>query len=312
MKPNLVKKIAIFVGLSFVLSVQAEQKSIDKNQAIVTKTVTAWMEKNQVPGVAVEVYGNGVPHSYYYGYSNRETKLPINQNTIFEVGSFTKLFTSLLIAEELNSGKIKLSDPIPKFAVDLALPNNPLNNVTLQNLATHTSGLPFALPKNITQRSELRNFFSNWNPASPIGTQWGYSNINIGLLGYALENVTHRNINQLYRERILQPLGMEPIGIIVAKKYQLNYAQGYNKDGQPIPHTKVSLFPAAGAMKISAQDMLYFLKAAIRLPGTPEEISNAMRLTQTAFVSTANMEQGLGWVIYPFNTKYAANLLKIR
>lgn len=302
-------KIIGIMYVSIAMSVNACEKHVKLSDEKINKTITAWMKKNDIPGVAIEVYRNGVPNSYYFGYADRNKKTPVTEKTIFEVGSFTKLFTSILLAEEVNAGKMSLNDPISKYTPDLAVSSDYLDDITLLNLATHTSGLPFSVANETKTRSQLPGYFSNWNPASPIGSQWAYSNINIGLLGYALEASTHENINELYRNKLLKPLGMMPIGIIVPQEFEKNYAQGYNEDGKAVSHSKSSLFPAAGAMKASGDDMLQFLKASLQLPGTPEKISDAVRLTQIAYAKTNTMSQGMAWLIYPITPKNQKDLL---
>src|SRR3990167_11210933 len=67
----------------------------------ISKIVKPWMQQRGIPGVVVEVYSNGVPHAYYFGYADMEKTTPVNGSTIFEVGSITKLFTSILLAQEV-------------------------------------------------------------------------------------------------------------------------------------------------------------------------------------------------------------------
>ena len=310
MKKHLLVKI---VCLFCIVSFTAAQAKIttNSNTTMITQTINAWMKKNNIPGVAVETYEKGVLHSYYFGYANRETKKPINSKTIFEIGSLTKLFTSLLFAIEIDANKANLTDSIANYLPEIITQSNsPLRKITLQNLATHTAALPFTLPDTIKTQADLDSFLSKWNPPYPIGKQWAYSNVGIGLLGNSLELITHENFNQLYRGRILQPLGMEPIGIIVPKRLLSNYAQGYNDQGTAVQRDQINLlFPASGDMKVSAHDMLRFLKAAIGLPGVPVAIAHAMQITQISYVSTVNMNQGLGWSIYPEVENHKVELL---
>jgi beta-lactamase class C len=287
------------------------QATTNASNQMIAQTVMAWMKTNDIPGVAVEVYNNGVPHSYYFGYADRQTKKLITGATIFEIGSLTQLFTSLLLAEEVDTNKVKLSDPMVNYLIDLNVkPNKQLNKITLQNLATHTAGLPFNLPKTVRTQSDLDFYFPTWKPQFPIGSQWAYSNVGVGLLGSALEVITHESFNQLYRGKILQPLGMQPIGIVVPKQLLSNYVQGYDDNGAAVLRKNIDdLFPSSDDMKVSAVDMLQFLKAAIGLPGVPVTIARAMQITQTSYVSTPNMQQGLGWNIYSAVEKHKAELL---
>lgn len=305
------KLVAGFLLLLITQITIAADVSSNYSDTFVKNTLKKWMKKNNIPGVAVEIYGNGTPHAYYFGLANQELKIPVTEKTIFEVGSFTKLFTTVLLAEEINSGKMKLSDSIAKYAPDLTrAPHNQLKNVTLENLATHTSSLAFTLPDGIKTREDLAAYFATWKPTAEIGTQWRYSNIGIGLLGYVLQSELHLSINQMYRTRLLQPLHMQPVGITVPKRFDENLAQGYDAQGDILAPSTLSLFPAADAIKISAKDALYFLKAALGLPGTPVVLIKAMQLTQTPLVATDNMAQGLGWVIYKNPEKNREKLLQ--
>lgn len=297
-----IKKLIVFLGFILLLYLNvifAEENSEIKESRRIERLVIAWMKKNNIPGAAIEIYADGQPHSYYFGLADKDKKIPITHHTIFELGSFTKLFTNLLLAEEVAAGKMVLDDSIVDYVPDLAILSDYLPKVSVFNLATHTSGLPFHMASEIRSRSQLPEFFSNWVPSSSIGTFWEYSNINTGLLGYVLEASTHETINQLYRTRLLHPLDMQLIGIEVPKDLTKNYAQGYTEEDQVKKHDNQWLFPAAGAMKASGEDMLRFLRAALQLPGVPVRISYAMRMTQTAYVKTDKMFQGLGWTIYP-------------
>lgn len=308
MKISAFKKNIAFFCFLFAINADATQPSSDSTDLLVNKNITQWMKKNNIPGVAVEIYKNGKPHSYYYGYANLEKKIPITNKTIFEVGSFTKIFTCILIADEINRGEMKLDDSISKYLPNLST-NNHLKNVTLKNLGTYTSSLPFSTPSDIKTKPELQKFLMQWKPSSTIGSNWDYSNMSIGLLGLALEEKTKKSLNELYRTRILQPLHMELIGMTVPKQREADYAQGYSSDGKIAPHTTSTLFPAAASIKASGHDMLQFLKAAVGSSDTPDNIATAMLMTQTPYARMSWAKQGLSWVIYPITQSNKATLL---
>jgi len=272
--------------------------------ASVDKTITSWMAKNQIPGAAVLIYDHGKPHSYYFGYAEKKHKIPVNKNTIFEIASFTKIFTSILLAEEINARKMHLDDSIEKYLPNLL--NDKMKDITLIDLATHTSGFALNVPNELRTNDELKNYFDQWRPEFTVGTKWQYSNINFGLIGFALEKVTNKPIAQLYQAQLFSPLGMKDIGLEV--KNLKNYAQGYSDD-KAVPHSRVGFFPAAAALKATGADMLIFLKTTLALPGTPTNIIDAVHLTETPFVSTSEFNQGMGWVIYPEPYKNKDKLL---
>jgi beta-lactamase class C len=305
----------IFILSMVMLTAHADKKMDDK--------VNKWLKRNGVPGAAIEIYSHGQMKSYYYGYADQEKKIPVTKDTIFEIASITKILTAVLLAEEIIAGTMKLTDTVPNYMTDLpATQQNKLKEITVENLATHTSGLPFNAPKSVNSKKKLSNFFSKWKNPSPVGTQWLYSNINIGLVGFLLEKHTQKTIYELYSEKILNPLGMHSSGALVPDHLMKFYAQGYNTAGKPAPRRNMKIwlsppnsdwiFPATGSLKSSGYDMSLFLKAALRLPGTPPYLAEAMKLTQTPFIKTSRFQQGLAWVIHPDPIKNKSKLLNLK
>jgi beta-lactamase class C len=262
--------------------------------------------------MAVELYINGKPYAFHYGYANKETGVLVSGNSIFDIGSVTKIFTGLLLAMEINKGEMQLNAPITKYLPILPTPIKSIQQVTPEKLATHTSGLPFNMPKRIKTEPELLNYLARWHSSYIPGSQWAYSNFGIGLLGAALEYVTQTNYNLLYRTKILLPLHMNPIAFVVPLPFQGSIAQGYDGLGVGKPDKELDVLPASWAMKASANDMLRFLSAAIGLPGTPDDILSAMRLTQTPFVAAPHLQQGLGWQIHSLDQTGMYRLLHVR
>ena len=298
MKIKLLKKpiSALFVLMVF-FSGYANAQPVNEVATTVNQVIEPFMQKYDVPGVAVEVYVNGAPYSYYYGYANRQEKTKVTQNTLFELGSITKLFTSLLLVDEINAGAMKLNMPVTRF-LESALRYSDLRYIKLKNLATHTAGLPFDMPENIPVTTADR-YFLHWQPDHPINTSWSYSNVGFGLLGYALVDATHQSYDELDIKNILQPLGMNAIATTVPGYLMQDYAQGYDIYDDSVHKVDMHLFPAAGSMVATGHDLLLFLKAAIGLPGTPPQLLQEMRITQTPFVHTSILLQGLGWQIWP-------------
>lgn len=278
----------------------------DNDADTIKKSISTLMQENKIPGVAIAVYVDGKPSAYYFGYADERKKIPINKYTIFEIGSISKIMTSILLAQQVDIGSMQLSDSLKKYVTGLPAR---YESISLRDLATHTSGLPFDVPQTIKTQAELEKYLTEWSPEQKPGEQWVYSNLGIGMLGYALKSMTHKNFNQLYRHRILSPLGMQPIAFTVTKQFQANYAQGYDDKGSPVKQVTLGLFPSAYGIKASAPDMQRFLGAAIGLPGTPSQVFYPMRLTQTAFVKIADKMQGLAWLIHPINTDNLPNLL---
>ncbi len=298
----MLKRLVLMFSLVLSTSLYAETP-----ENVVQNVMQQYMQKNDVPGAAVIVYVNGTPSTYYFGVADKQSKKPVTQDTIFELGSLTKLMTSILLAQEVDFAKINLKAPINKYIPTLPAA---FSGMTVRSLATHTSGLPFETPPTVKSRADWEKFAMTWKSDNQADAQYQYSNVGMGLIGYALESVTHQDYNKLYRTKILAPLNMQPIALTVPKKLQEFYAQGYDDTGAPAAHVADGVFPAAYAMKASASDMNKFLSAAIGLPQTPQSVFYPVRLTQTAFLAVGDSAQGLGWQIHDTTAENIKDMLK--
>ena len=159
---------------------------------------------------------NDVDH-YCYGYTAKNEDL-IDENTIFEIGSISKVFTSLILADMIVKGEINLDDPIDKFLPEnVKVPSKNGKKITLLNLATHTSGLPrmhSLLPdpkpgKTYEYTKDgMYDFLSDFEITGEIGSQCEYSNTGGSLLGHVLSLHAGKSYEQTLKERILDRLGM--------------------------------------------------------------------------------------------------------
>lgn len=265
-------------------------------EPVVANTVYNLMNQNRVPGVAVALFVDGRPYLYNFGVANVATREPVTENTLFEMGSITKTFTALLLGMEINEGKMHLQDSVIHFASSLQRLTGSVNYITLEQLATHTSSLPFELPDYIDTQQEFCSYLNRWHPDRPMGSTWAYSNIGFGLLGYMLEGATAESYDQLLHQRILNPLGMYHTEIEVPYQLESNYAQGYNWDGSPAKQWRHNdIIPAEGSLKTTSQDMLKYLMASLGVPGTPTDILSGIHVTCYAYVATRFGLQGLAW-----------------
>jgi beta-lactamase class C len=273
----------------------------------VAKVIQATMTKYHIPGVAVELIINGKPYEYYFGVANRDTNEPVTRKTIFELGSISKVMTGLLVAQEIDWAKMSLSDPLNKYLKDLPAS---FQDMKLQDLATHTSGLPRNISSDVQTKEEVMSYLSNWKAEYNPEEEWLYSNLGVGLLGYALEASTEKPYDKLYYRHVMLPLAMVN-GVEIPPALQKYYAQGYTQNGQIARPVNAKIFPGAYGVKASASDMQKFLSAAIGLPGTPERVLYPMRLTQSVFMRVGKDFQGLGWQIHPIINHKLSPLKKI-
>lgn len=289
-----------------MLTLARAEQAPNQQAEMVNKYITQLMTAQAIPGAAVILYVDGKPTTYYFGLANKEKQIPVTKDTIFEVGSLTKLMTNLLLAQQVDAAKTQLDQPINEY-----LPQLPpaFEDLTLGQLATHTTGLPLNWPNMTGTPEQLKEYYSQWHTSYAPDEKWQYSNVGVGLLGDALQELTHVSMEQLYTKKIATPLGMTKFAFTIPQKFKKYLAQGYNNAGESVL-TPSGYYPAANALKISVRDMQRFLGAAIGVPGTPPGIYYPMRLTQAAYVRLPNCIQGLGWQIHNLQESDMHDLLK--
>ncbi len=194
-----------------------------------------------------------------FGYANADAKTAITPETIFQIGSISKVMVAAVVHQYAAEGRIRLSDRLSDLLPPIPLP--PGNTVQVQHLLDHVAGLPGDAP--IFPDGGL------WT-AYPPGQHWHYSNTAYAILGKLAEHLGGKPLAQLLRERIFAPLGMSRTrGAIISEDRTL-YAQGYEAADSFAAYARgVPLAPApwvdvtfgAGSVASTADDMLSFVRA---------------------------------------------------
>ncbi len=252
------------------------------------------------------------------GKVDKSKKALPDGNTVYEIGSITKLFTSLLLADMVVKKQLSLDDPISKFLPASVKP--PAKNgkeITLRSLAIHTSGLP-DMPTNLVVNGfsnpyagytlkEAYTFLSNYNLDRNIGSKYEYSNYGAALLGHILTLVAGSDYETLVKQRICGPLQMKRTSITLNPKQRKNIATGYDRYGKPVvSYLDFDVFEAAAAIRSTVNDLLIFASANLGL--TKTSLDSAIKLSHTIQDTTgmANIDVALGW--HTFN-RYGQRLL---
>ena len=166
---------------------------------------------------------------YSFGNISKANNIPVNGRSIlFDIGSITKTFTTLLLADMVKQGIVNLNDPIEKYLpANVKVPQYKGVKITLENLASHTSGLP-EWPSNIWLHNNVGVFNPNYNEAMLYqglsntnltrepGLQFQYSSFGIGLLAHILSLKAGVPYEQLVKNRILDVLGMNDTKITLS------------------------------------------------------------------------------------------------
>lgn len=274
------------------------------DDASIPQTVNAvirpWMAKYEAPGVMVIVRREGKTRFFPLGFADLARRKPVTPETIFELASITKVFATTSLAMEVEAGRMRLTDSVADYIPYLREHGADIRNVTLQQLATHTSSLPrtpgVKAPPQGWNRQHVVQWLATWRAPYPPGTKSLYSNVAVGVLGFAIADREERPLFQVWREQFLEPLGMHNTFFEIPPQARPLVAQGYSPQGKPVPHDPPGGWPAGGRLSSSGHDMAQFLVANMNeMPNRPA-ITRAMQFAQQPFFEVSpKMTQGLAW-----------------
>ena len=257
--------------------------------------------------VAVSLRG----HRYFFPYgTSTDAGAPITRETLMEIGSCTKTFTTTLFALAKNRNQI-----IPDASAQKYMPSGytlRAQQLTPLELADFTSGMPddpTTLPRGLEQRSiehyTVRDFLtwaSNYEPRTRLPAPYKYSNAGIGLLSYLVATATGKTWEQQLDSEILESLGMTDTTLRPTPEQERRLAQGHNRAGQDAPRWPVYAWYAAGGLRSTAHDMISFGEAYLghaEVNGRPvsAELIAAMQLAQKPIYTMPNgNKQAMAWV----------------
>ena len=257
--------------------------------------------------VAVSLRG----HRYFFPYGKAtDAGAPITRETVVEIGSCTKTFTTTLFALAIKRNQI-----VPDTSAQKYMPNGytlRAQQLTPLELADFTSGMPddpTNLPRGLEQRSiasyTVRDFLtwaSNYEPRTRLPAPYKYSNAGIGLLSYLVATATGKTWEEQLNSEILEPLGMADTMLRPTPEQQRRLAEGHNRAGQDAPRWPVYAWYAAGGLRSTAHDMISFGEAYLghnEVNGQPvsAELMAAMQLAQKPiFTMPSGNKQAMAWV----------------
>ena len=215
--------------------------------------------------------------------------MPADGDTLFEIGSVTKVFTSLLFADMVQHHELQLDDPIARFLpASVKTPTRNGKEITLLDLSTHTSGLP-RLPDNFAPKdprnpyadytvNQMYAFLSACKLPRDIGAQYEYSNFGAGLLGHLLTLNSHTPYETLVQSRICKPLGMTDTHVTLTAARKSRLAAGHDESGAPVANWDFLALAGCGALHSTANDLLKFVSASMAVTHSP--LDDAIQLQQ--------------------------------
>ncbi len=248
--------------------------------------------------------------------SRSDGRIP-DGDTVFEIGSITKVFTSLILADMVEKGEVKLDDPVSKYLPDsVKMPSRNGKQITLRDLSMQVSGLP-RMPSNFRPAdpqnpyidyniAKLYEFLSGYTLTRDPGEKYEYSNLAVGLLGNTLARHAGVDYETLVRTRILAPLKMTRTSITLTDAQKKNFAAGHDPALTEVKNWDMDALAGAGALRSTANDMLTFLAANLELTATPLQAAMRRMLAERRDTGNADLQIAMGWHIW---TRYDTGLV---
>jgi CubicO group peptidase (beta-lactamase class C family) len=280
-----------------------------------TKEYMSWlinkeMKKNDVAGLSIALVDDQkVVWSEGFGYANKVGNVPATPETVYRVGSISKLFTATAVMQLAEQGKMDIDKPlqtyIPEFSIKSRFTD--AGPITPRSIMTHHSGLPSELLKGMWTKSPepfandvklLRDEYA----AYPPNYVYSYSNVGVTILGHALEKVSGHDFSTHLTVSLLQPLGMVHSKFDPAPDHSLLAAKAYRK-GTEADELPLRVVPAGG-LNSTVLDLSRFMKMVFaggrvgeRQIIRPEALAEMLRPQNANDPLDLDLRIGLGWFL---------------
>ena len=257
-------------------------------------------------GMVVGIIDAQGSHVLAYG-SLSEGGAPVDADSVYEIGSITKVFTATILSDMALRGELSLADPVARYLPTAAAP--PAfggRQITLVDLSSQVSGLP-SIPGNLAPRdddnpfadytvAQLYEFVHGFTPTRAAGERYEYSNAGVGLLGHVLTLRAGVDYETLVRQRITGALGMDSTAVALTPAMRRHLATGYGMPGLAAANWDMPALAGMGALRSSTTDMLKFVAANMGLRKSPlYGAMQAARQPRHAIEGREGASVALGW-----------------
>ncbi len=285
----------------------ADEASFDESLAAkIDAHAKPYLDSEYIGGMTIGVVHHGAMR--IVGYGDSGAGVP-TADTIYEIGSISKVFTSLLLADAVVRGAVKLDQSASELLpAGVTMPSREGESITLQHLATHVSGLP-PLPSNMPL-GDLDNPYADYTEALLYkflsahtlrrlpGKRSEYSNLAVGLLGNLLARQAQVSYDELLANRIAKPLAMTETTIDLSDAQRDRLAFPHTVDGSESTNWDIGALAGAGAIRSTTRDMVTFARAILDPPES--DLGTAIELTwreHQPAIDKTDFAMGLGWHI---------------
>jgi CubicO group peptidase (beta-lactamase class C family) len=267
------RHVVFLLALAMPAFAEAPEPSMISDATVRRMLVARIDGQRQGTGIVVGIIDSKGKRVLAYGTMGVGDKRPVGGDTVFDLGSITKVFTALALSDMVQRGEVALDDPVQKYLpADVHLHTHGGKQVTLADLATHTAGFP-SRPANLDPSDPqqalgypaelLYQFLSSYVPTRDPGSYYQYSSVGYGLLGEVLARKAGRSYEDLLKERITQPLGMNDTEITPNTSMRARTPMGYDSRLVPVAQDHFRVLGSAGALRSTTNDLLTFLEAVL-------------------------------------------------
>ncbi len=257
-------------------------------------------------GIVVGIIDGDKTYYYSYGVKSLTGKESVDEHSVFEIGSITKTFTGIILADMVIKGEMSLDEPLQKYLPKgITAPTRNGASIKLIHLSNHTSSLP-RMPGNFNpanpanpfadySEKQLYDFLKSYELPRDIGSQYEYSNYAAGLLGHIMATAQGITYEALMIDVIAKPLGLQDTRIAFTENMKKNLAIGH-QDGVQVENWDLSTLAGAGAIRSTAVDLLNYV--SVNMGKVKSKLYPAMQLShKNSRTEGANPLVGLGWHI---------------
>jgi len=264
---------------AILFSLQAAAQTPSLIAESVKKRAAERVAQRAYPSLVIAVVDGDRQEIVTFGSLSDDKVRQPDADTVYEIGSVTKTFTALLLADAVARGEVTLDEPVQRLLPDYKIPKDGEHAITLLDLATQSSGLP-RLPSNFFPKDianpyadygndNLKSFFAQYTLPRNPGERYEYSNLGFGVLGQALAARAKSSYGELVRSRITAPLGMNDTAIVLTPRMKERFATGHDATGKVAKPWDLGAFEGAGALRSTAHDMLTYLRALMHPSAGP-------------------------------------------
>jgi CubicO group peptidase (beta-lactamase class C family) len=296
---------------------------IDQIQAVLDKDIAGALQSGSLApstegGVTIGVVEHGVRRVFSYGTARSDS--------IFEIGSITKTFTGLILAQLVEQHRVSLNDPVRTLLPPGTIAKPAGAEITLLDIATQHSGLP-RLPANLEPKdprnpyadytaADLYAFLAKQGVEKPANAPFLYSNLGFGLLGHALAVHERSSYAALLKQEVTDPLGLRDTTIALTAEQRARFVQGHGPNHRAAGAWDLGALEGAGAIRSTAGDMLTYLEANLHpekwtaTTQSPEgaTLGGALKLQHEPRADAfGGMKIGLAWLWDPKSGSYWHN-----